>query len=62
MFYGLLLDVSSHSIVSKDDSCPKGGELDATWFLGLEAWVQLSVFSLLPGETRVVAADQGFKR
>ena len=53
MFYGLLLDVSTHALVATDEHAANARELDASWLLGLEAWVQLSVFSLLPTEARV---------
>lgn len=49
MFYGLLLEDAAFSSTSlaEEVRCP-AQETDLSWYLGLEAWVQLSVGSLAP--------------
>lgn len=49
MFYGLLLEASTHAAVSREGERNNFNyELDASWLLGLEAWVHLTVAVFVP--------------
>ncbi len=49
MFYGLLVEASSRAAVTREaEKTTLSYELDASWLLGLEAWVQLTVAVFVP--------------